>query len=436
MRKEGTEAVTEDRCCGGASATSPPPAESGGCCGPAAGTAEPSACCCEAATAAPAKQSACSCGPAESSAAKTQPRQSSCCGAPAGPPADYAYGPTPYLVGESPTAIGPVPRVSSGLTRADRLGAWRVRWGIARDDYRVRPGLYALGTPDASSPVLVTANYKLTLDALRSSVPGTAAWLLVVDTRGINVWCAAGKGTFSAEEVARMVAETRLSEVVAHRRLILPQLAAPGVAAHRVTELSGFRVTFGPVRAADLPGFLAAGLKADTRMRTVSFDTRERLVLAPAELRYLWDRRMLLAFAGVIAVSSVDADGVSLRRGLRRGLPVVGAAGLAVIAGGGITPALLPWLPGRAFSLKGAAAGAVVAAGTAAALRGRLSPAAKLTLLAGVPAAASYAAMNFTGSSPITSPSGVQREMRRSLPLQAAGAALAVGGWLLTRMGR
>jgi hypothetical protein len=114
----------------------------------------------------------------------------------------------------------------------------------------------------------------------------------------------------------------------------------------------------------------------------------------------------------------------------------VGAAGLAVVAGGGITPALLPWLPGRAFSLKGATAGGLVAAATAAALHGRLSPAAKLVLLAGVPAVASYAAMNFTGSSPITSPSGVEREMRRALPFQAAGAALAIGGWLLTRMGR
>ena len=115
---------------------------------------------------------------------------------------------------------------------------------------------------------------------------------------------------------------------------------------------------------------------------------------------------------------------------------MIGAAGLAVGAGGGVTPVLLPWLPGRSFSLKGAVAGGVVAAATAAGLRDRLSPAARLALLAGVPAAASYAAMNFTGSSPITSPSGVNREMRRALPFQVAGAAVAVGGWLLSRMGR
>jgi hypothetical protein len=340
------------------------------------------------------------------------------------------------VVGQVQTAAGPVPRVSGELGRADRLGAWRVRWGIRRGDYRVRPGLYALGEPGATSPVLVSANYKLTFDALRASVGEAGVWLLVVDTRGINVWCAAGKGTFSAGEVARMVRESRVAEVVEHRRLILPQLSAPGVAAHQVREACGFRVTFGPVRAADVPAFLAAGRKADAAMRTVTFDLRERLVLAPAELKVLWDRRMLLAYAGAIAVSSVDGDGVSLRRGVRRGLPLIGAAGLAVIAGGGITPALLPWLPGRSFSLKGAVAGVAVAAGVVALSGERLSPAAKVALLAGVPAASSYAAMNFTGSSSITSPSGVEFEMRRAMPLQAAGAVLAAGAWLASRLGR
>ncbi|HMK92892.1 MAG TPA: mercury methylation corrinoid protein HgcA [Thermoleophilia bacterium] len=329
-----------------------------------------------------------------------------------------------------------MPRLSRQLTRADRLGAWQMRWGFGRDDYRVRPGLYALGDPGAKSPVLVTANYKLTVDGLRSVLSGVDAWVLVVDTRGINVWCAAGKGTISAEEVARVVDDSRLAEVVEHRRLVLPQLAGPGVAAHRVKELCGFRVTWGPVRASDIPRFLESGMKADAEMRAVTFDFDERLVLAPAELNYLWDRRLLLAYAGVIAASSIDRDGVSLTRGLRRGLPVIGAAGLAVLAGGGITPVLLPWLPGRAFSLKGATAGAGVALAADAVLRGRLTPAARVTLLAGVPALASYAAMNFTGSSTITSPSGVQKEMRTALPLQMAGAAVAVGGWLVSRLGR
>ncbi len=233
-----------------------------------------------------------------------------------------------------------------------------------------------------------------------------------------------------------MVREARLDEIVEHRRLILPQLSAPGVAAHKVKEACGFRVTFGPVRAADLPAFLAAGMKADDEMRKVTFDLRERAVLVPEELSFAWDRRMLLACAGILAASAVDRDGVSLRRGIRRGVPVTDAAWLALLAGGAATPLALPWLPGRAFSLKGAVTGGAFAAVATATLGRRLSPAAELALLAGVPALASYAAVNFTGATPVTSPSGVETEMRKALPPQGAAAAVAVGAWLVSRLGR
>ena len=376
------------------------------------------------------------CCAASAQQAEQKGRQGSCCGAPAAARADYPYGLATYVTGAVETPAGDVPRVSREISRGDRLGAWRVRWGFARDDYRVKPGLYALGAPSAAAPVLVSANYKLTFDQLRSSLPGLDAWLLIVDTRGVNVWCAAGKGTFCADEIARVVVETRLAEIVDHRRLILPQLSAPGVAAHKVKEACGFRAIFGPVRAADLPAFLAADMQADPRMRAVTFGLRERAVLTPVELAVAWDRRTVLACAAILAASAVGRDGVSLGRAARRGAPVIGAGWLALLAGGAVTPLALPWLPGRAFSLKGAVAGGVMAAGAAAALRRRLSPAAGLALLAGVPAVSSYAAMNFTGSSPITSPSGVELEMRRALPLQAAASAVAVGAWLAGRLGR
>ena len=71
-------------------------------------------------------------------------------------------------------------------------------------NYKVDPGLYALGAPDADSPVLVSANFKMSFDLLREALPGRNAWILVLDTDGINVWCAAGKGTFGTEELAGM----------------------------------------------------------------------------------------------------------------------------------------------------------------------------------------------------------------------------------------
>lgn len=121
--------------------------------------------------------------------------------------------------------------------------------------YQVPPGLYAVGNPDPAAPVLVSANYKLSFDRLRRELNGFNLWILVVDTKGINVWCAAGKGTFGTGELVRRIEQTRLSQVVTGRTLILPQLAAPGVAAHEVLQRSGFKVVYGPVRAADLRSF-------------------------------------------------------------------------------------------------------------------------------------------------------------------------------------
>jgi CO dehydrogenase/acetyl-CoA synthase gamma subunit (corrinoid Fe-S protein) len=119
-----------------------------------------------------------------------------------------------------------IPGVDTRLTLGDRLGRWRVRWSIGRGSYRVEPGLYRVGRPGPASPVLVTANYKLTFDALRSELEGVDAWILVLETQGVNVWCAAGKGTFGTDELVNRVAATRLTEVVSHRKLVVPQLGA------------------------------------------------------------------------------------------------------------------------------------------------------------------------------------------------------------------
>jgi hypothetical protein len=399
-------------------------------------TSTPGACGCGSGTACgdPVARAATEAAIAQPAAAAAQPAACGC-GA-AGSPQTYRYGPALYVDGTVESRGGSVRRVGTRLSSRDRHGAWRVRWGIGRDDFRVEPGLYAVGSPGADAPVLVTANYKLTFDRLRVAIDGLSAWLLVVDTRGINVWCAAGKGTFSAAEINRMVEQSGLAEIVDHRRLILPQLCAPGVAAHEVRKGSGFRAVFGPLRAADLPAFLADGMTATPPMRAVSFDLGERLVLAPVELSLAARPVSLALAAGVLGVSALGRGGPSARRALWQGGPAIGVALTSLLGGGLVTPALLPWLPGRALSVKGATVGAALAAGSVLVLRPRLSGAAAVSVLAGVPAATSYMAMNFTGSTPYTSPSGVQREMRRALPFQVAGAAVAVVAALLAKVAR
>jgi hypothetical protein len=145
-----------------------------------------------------------------------------------------------FVTGSVAGTPGRIPQVSSALAWCDRWGSIKARWGVGRMHYAVDPGLYALGSPDELSPVLVTANYKMSFDCLREALPGRNVWILVLDTEGINVWCAAGKGTFGTEELIRRITASGLKDIVKHRELILPQLGAPGVAAHLVRKQSGF----------------------------------------------------------------------------------------------------------------------------------------------------------------------------------------------------
>ena len=351
-----------------------------------------------------------------------------CCGGGSPSKAVIRYDDT-FVDGQVETPAGPVPRVHSRIGRRDILGRWNVRWGIGRDRYRVAPGLYALGAPGGNAPVLVTANYKLTFDIVRRDGAGLDAWILVLDTRGINVWCAAGEGTFGTEEVIRRVAESRLAEVVDHRRLLLPQLGAPGVAAHEVRKGSGFSVTYGPVRARDIRAFLEAGGEASPAMRRVVFPTMDRLVLTPVEITGLL-RPAGWASVGLFLLAGIGPGIFSLGAAWERGFGAVAALAAGILAGAVVTPVLLPWIPGRAFSVKGGLAGGVLAACAVMWQRGSLHAPAALALLLAMTAVSSFVAMNFTGATPFTSPSGVEKEMRRALPVQAGLTALAGLLWI------
>jgi hypothetical protein len=320
-----------------------------------------------------------------------------------------------------------IPVVSTHLGAADRLGGVGVRFDIGRMRYRVEPGLYAVGSPAAESPVLVTANYKLSFDALRRELSGLSAWILVLDTKGVNVWCAAGKGTFGTRELERRIIAVRLDRVVSHRTLILPQLGAPGVSAPEVEKASGFRVKYGPVRAEDIPAYLAGGMKKDEAMRRVRFRLSDRMTIAPTELVHAWP--FLLAVLAASALLALPPGPGWLPRFLPFLVPLVGAVLLAALG----FPALLPVLPFRAFALKGATLGA--AWGIAAALveRAPLPAAAALALLSA--SIVSFIAMNFTGATTFTCQPGAALEVKRGLvPMIAAsvaGIACAVAGRLL-----
>jgi len=355
---------------------------------------------------------------------------SSCCPPQHNLPQRPGYTLCHYVCAAHPSPVGDVPRVSPALTWRDRLGHWAMRWGIGRETYRVTPGLYALGTPDDASPVLVTANYKLTFDVVRRDLADLDAWLLVLDTKGINVWCAAGKGTFGTAELVERIKSTRLDQVVHHRELILPQYGAVGVAAHEVRKQSGFKVIYGPVRAIDLPAFIHAGYQASEGMRSTSFTFAERLVLTPVEFTNL-RKEIAWAALALFILGGIGSHWFSLAAAWERGLAawLTGLGG--VLCGAVLVPLLLPWLPGRAFALKGGLLGATAGLVVALTWHATLGWLNALALLLTVAALSSFCAMNFTGSTPFTSPSGVEKEMRRAIPLQLGAQLLAGVLWIV-----
>lgn len=322
----------------------------------------------------------------------------------------------------------PTRSVTGKWSLLDHLGVFCMRWKIGRAHYRVEPGLVAMGMPGPSSPLMVTANYKWSFDCLRRALTGRDAWLLVLDTQGINVWCAAGKGSFGTDELVSRLELTGAASVVAHRTLILPQLGAPGVAAHDVARRTGFRVIYGPVRANDLPAFLDAGLKASPAMRRVTFSLRDRLALVPVEW-VLHFGEALLVMLFLFFTAGVGRHGYRIP--WMDGPRVAAVVWVNYFAGLTLVPALLPWLPGRAFAVKGAVIGLLTGLALWLAGSGNLYEKTAVMLLS--LSACSFLGLMFTGSTPYTSMSGVRREMVKALPLQLGGAVAGLALWIAAR---
>jgi len=311
-----------------------------------------------------------------------------------------------------------IKQTTSDLTLVDRLDHLAARLAIRRMRHRIAPGLYKLEDPGPDSPVFVTANYTLSFDALRSSLKGIDGYILVLDTKGINVWCAAGKGTFGTDELLKRIDESKLKDVVNHRKLILPQLGAPGVAAHTIRERSGFRVEYGPVRTSDLPEYLKTR-KASPEMRRVRFNFGDRFILTGVEFVQILLPMMVL---GILMY-------------LVGGVIFSAAIVVSIFAGRILFPLLLPLIPTPNFSTKGFFLGTIVAMPFMVLkfleqadlpLWIRLGWAA--VLLLSMTAITSFMALNFTGSTVFTSRSGVEREIFRYFPVMTWMAVASLIG--------
>lgn len=179
-------------------------------------------------------------------------------------------------IGDKPGYYRPPP------TKVTGAGAWlRVARCLLTgqiDHVPIEPGLYSSGKPTLEAPVIVTANYYYTVFCVLRDLRGIDAWVLCVDSRGINVWCAARGPDFGNDQLVEAVNASGIVQVVSHFKLILPQLSAGGVALPKLPSDFKYHVFYGPVWSRDLPEYLRKQVvRKPAPMRVVQFTLPKRI---------------------------------------------------------------------------------------------------------------------------------------------------------------
>lgn len=147
--------------------------------------------------------------------------------------------------------------------------------------FKCKTGLVKIGNPDRNSPVFLTCNYHLTVERVKRALQGMDCYLLVANSRGVNVWCAATGGLLTSHDVVSVLKTSRIEDAVDHRTVILPQLAAAGIEAHIVQKKTGWHIVWGPVYAKDIPEFTKT-MEKTPKMRKVTFSVQQRIEMSAA----------------------------------------------------------------------------------------------------------------------------------------------------------
>ena len=207
-------------------------------------------------------------------------------------------------------------------------------WGLL---FRLFPcptkvGLQRIGDPDPDSPVLLTCNFDLTIRRLKRDLRGLDLWLLVAESKGVNVWCAAGAEEFNTRSVVSALKTSGIEDKVNHRTLILPPLGAAGIRASHVTEQTGWHTKWGPVYSKDIPRYIAQDFERDDKMKRVAYDIKERLDTGMGSLFpiYLIGAWGFLVFGSHLLVEYLIAGAIAFL----------------------VFMSLCPWIPGKKGSTK------------------------------------------------------------------------------------
>ncbi len=289
-------------------------------------------------------------------------------------------------------------RVVHHWTAGERWNAIICRLGRFGARTRVPPGLYALGAPGKDSPVIATGSYRLSFDLLRRDLAAISCWILVLDTRGLDVGSAVAAGRFGTDELVIRLASSRLAQVVGHRRIIFPGLAAGAVDRGQVARATGFETLAGPARSSDLPGFLAGGGIPEEH----GFAAADAAALVPAELGRSLLKYPGFAFAALL-FAGLGPGGVSMERAFGGSWPILVLGLASVLAGSFLGPILHAGVRQRvplwaAGAVSGLAAAAALMAG--AGLSAGMDPFLRTGCWLFFPAASAYMAEQFSAAMP------------------------------------
>jgi len=120
-----------------------------------------------------------------------------------------------------------------------------------------KEGIYEIGNPDESSPVLITSNFSLTYFIVSGEIETSRvpSWLLVKDTEGLSVVTAWAAGKFVADAIAPFVKKCGIADKVKHHKLVIPGHAA-AESGGLEEELPGWEIQVGPREGSHIPAYL------------------------------------------------------------------------------------------------------------------------------------------------------------------------------------
>jgi hypothetical protein len=300
---------------------------------------------------------------------------------------------------------------------------------------RVPPGLYALGTPSDDSPVIATASYRLTFDALRRDLAELSCWILVLDTRGLDVGSAAAAGRFGTDELAGGILSSRLAQIVRHRRIFLPLRAAEAVDVDGVARATGFHALIGPELARDFPRQLRSRDVPSVPAGRPGLAMSEVLAAAPAQIGRSLKGWTGFAFAGLV-YAGLGPGGVNLQRALSGGWPLLLLGLAGVLCGSFFGPILYAAFPFVPLWVGGGCAGIAAAAillqgaGLAAAMDPFLAAGFWLLL----PGAGAFLAGRFVQAMPAEPARRAAASARLPVAIAVAVAALSAGALALSKV--